>query len=229
MNVCFARTSALESLPEGDVLPPEFFARTSDEVGADMIGKILWRVGVGGGRLTEVEAYLPKGDPACHAARGRTRRNAPMFGPPGSLYVFLSYGVHSLLNIVCDRESVGAAVLIRAFEPLGNAERLRVNRAARGLRATVSAPARVAGGYGGPGLSCGPGRVGEALMIGVELNGLALGKDSGLYMIDDGERCGVGRTTRIGISKGEGLPLRYYMVGSTYVSDARRRIGGSPT
>ena len=64
----------------------------------DLIGKILWSPGLGGGRLTEVEAYLPVEDPASHAARGPTKRNAAMFGPPGTIYVFLSYGVHYLLN-----------------------------------------------------------------------------------------------------------------------------------
>ncbi len=98
----------------------------------DLIGKILWREGVGGGRLTEVEAYLPDDDPACHAACGPTRRNAAMFGPPGTVYVYLSYGVHVLLNLVCDREQVGSAVLIRSFEPLGETRHLRLNRRGTG-------------------------------------------------------------------------------------------------
>jgi DNA-3-methyladenine glycosylase len=107
--------------PTGDVVPEAFFARASDEVAADLIGKILWREGFGGGRLTEVEAYLPVDDPASHSASGRTHRNAAMFGPPGHLYVYLSYGVHSLLNFVCDSEGRGSAVLIRSYDPLGEA------------------------------------------------------------------------------------------------------------
>ena len=80
----------------------DFFARPSDQVGSDLVGKILWMQGVGGGRLTEVEAYLPEDDPACHAFRGLTARNAAMFGPPGTIYVYRSYGIHVLLNLVCD-------------------------------------------------------------------------------------------------------------------------------
>ena len=103
MSVSLARATMHLSLPPGQLLMSEFFSRPSDEVAPDLIGKILWRSGVGGGRLTEVEAYLPQDDPACHAARGRTARNAAMFGPPGCIYVYLSYGIHVLLNLVCDQ------------------------------------------------------------------------------------------------------------------------------
>ena len=102
--------------PPGVALDDSFFARPSDLVAADLVGKILWARGLGGGRLTEVEAYLPHGDPACHAACGLTKRNAAMFGPPGTIYVFLSYGVHYLLNLVCEREGIGSAVLERLGE-----------------------------------------------------------------------------------------------------------------
>ncbi len=197
----------LDWMSQVSVLSPDFFARSSDEVASDLIGKILWRTGVGGGRLTEVEAYLPQADPACHAARGRTPRNSPMFGPPGSIYVYQSYGIHVLLNIVCDRVSVGSAVLIRSFEPKGDSEVLRDNRR-QGIGASRD-------------LSCGPGRVGQALGLHLGLNGLALGESSGLFMFDDGERPEVGRTTRIGISHGVELPLRFYMIGSSYVSGPR--------
>jgi len=182
-------------LPPGHVLAPEFFARASDEVATDLVGKILWRPGLGGGRLTEVEAYLPEGDPASHAARGPSARNAAMFGPPGTLYVFLSYGVHHLLNVVTDREGVGSAVLIRAFEAIG-----------------TRAP--------GDGSRCGPGRVGSALHVSPDLNGLALGAASGVFILDDGSRPSVGMTTRIGISRGAALPLRYHAADSKCVSRA---------
>jgi DNA-3-methyladenine glycosylase len=186
-------------LPPGQVVTPEFFARPSDEVGPDLIGKILWRSGVGGGRLTEVEAYLHRNDPACHAARGRTERNAAMFGPPGCLYVYLSYGVHVLLNLVCDSESLGSAVLIRSFEPLED---------------TFRRP------------SCGPGLVGRALGIHLGLNNLPLGEASATYIIDDGVVPEVARTTRVGISKGGDLPLRFYMTGNACVTRGVRRTGG---
>jgi len=185
-------------------------------VAPDLIGMILWRDGIGGGRLTEVEAYLPEDDPACHAYRGRTERNAAMFGPPGTIYVYLSYGIHVLLNLVCDQESTGSAVLVRSFEPLGDTRVLARNR---GLTSAFRAPA----------LSTGPGRVGQALALELGLNGLPLGAASGLFVIDDGRRSEVGCTTRIGISQGHQLLLRYYMVGSAYVTGPRRHLGGEST
>jgi DNA-3-methyladenine glycosylase len=200
-------------LPAGRVVEAEFFARPSEVVAPELVGKILWVRRVGGGRLTEVEAYLPEGDPACHAARGRTRRNAAMFGPPGSIYVYRSYGIHVLLNLVCERESVASAVLIRSFEPVGDVKYLRRNR----------------GMEDGDGreLSCGPGRVGQALGLHLGLNGLELGEASGVFVIDDGERPEVAATTRVGISQGEGLPLRYYADGSKHVSRVARTIEGT--
>lgn len=206
-----AATDGLLPTPAGCVLTADFFGRPSDEVGPELIGKILWLRGVGGGRLTEVEAYLPENDPACHAFRGLTRRNAAMFGAPGSIYVYRSYGIHILLNLVCDQLSVGSAVLVRSFEPLGDTRMLSGNR---GLPE----------GERGVELSRGPGRVGQALGLHLGMNGLGLGEASGLYIIDDGQSGAVGCTTRIGISVGDGLPLRYYMMGSTYVT-ALGRIG----
>jgi DNA-3-methyladenine glycosylase len=203
MNSPGTDTASCEALAAGTVLSAGFFARASDEVAPDLIGKVLWRRGFGGGRLSEVEAYLPEGDAASHSARGWTRRNSAMFGPPGRIYVFLSYGVHCLLNVVCDRESVGSAVLIRSFEPVEAADGPRLRIGARG-----------------------PGRVGQVLGIGREMSGLALGEESGVFLLDDGERPEVGRTTRIGISRGEQLPLRHYMIGSRYISGPARAIGG---
>jgi DNA-3-methyladenine glycosylase len=189
------------SVPTGERVPAEFFARGSDEVATDLIGKVVWRTGFGGGRLTEVEAYLPVGDAASHAAPGRTRRNAAMFSPPGHLYVFMSYGVHFLLNFVCDAEGVGAAVLVRSFEPL----------AVEGL-ATAGQGAR------------GPGMVGRALGVSLEMSGWALGEESGVFVLDDGLRPASARALRVGISQGQELPLRHYMLGSRYVSGPARLI-----
>jgi len=182
------------------VVSADFFARPSDQVAPELIGKIIWSDGVGGGRVTEVEAYLPEDDPACHAYRGMTRRNAAMFGPPGHIYLFLSYGVHLLLNLVCEREGVGSAVLVRSFEPL----------AAAGEHAGLGAR--------------GPGLVGRALGVRPEMNGAPLGPPSGLYVLDDGCRPDVEATTRVGISQGRHLPLRYYMRGSRFVTRPIRAI-----
>jgi DNA-3-methyladenine glycosylase len=189
--------------PAGAVLSAAFFARPADEVAVDLIGKVLWRCGFGGGRISEVEAYLPSDDPASHAARGQTTRNSPMFGPPGCLYVFLSYGVHCLLNIVCDRVGSGSAVLIRSYQPAGEG--------------------RSAGTGGG---ARGPGVVGRTLGVGLEMSGLPLGEQSGVFVLDDGVRPQVGRTKRVGISHGADLALRHYLVGSGYLSGPVWMIGG---
>lgn len=208
MTSCDDDAATLDALPCGVALEKSFFARPSDLVAADMVGKILWARGSGGGRLTEVEAYLPDGDPACHAACGLTKRNAAMFGPPGTIYVFLSYGVHHLLNVVCEREGIGSAVLIRAYAPLNEPT---AGRTAGAIRCG----------------SCGPGRVGRSLGVHRGLSGFPLGEASGLVMLDDGFKPEVGVTPRIGISRGTELPLRYYMVGSRYVTGWRRGKGGS--
>lgn len=207
-------------------MSPAFFSRPSDEVAPDLIGKILWRSGVGGGRLTEVEAYLPKNDPACHAACGRTRRNAAMFGGPGCLYVYLSYGIHVLLNLVCDRESVGSAVLIRSFEPLGDTARLARNRWSGSRLGGPGAKAPSNCFAGRLPLARGPGRVGQALGLHLGLNGLALGEESGLYMIDDGVVPEVTCSARIGISQGADLPLRFYATDNDQVTRGARAAGG---
>lgn len=113
--------------PSGSPLSASFFDRPADLVAADLVGKVLWRDDVGGGRLVEVEAYLSRNDPGCHAHRGMTPRNRAMFGPPGTVYVYMSYGVHLLLNLVCLAEGVGSAVLVRAFEPMGDPTALLAN------------------------------------------------------------------------------------------------------
>jgi len=183
------------------ILGEEFFDRPSPEVARDLIGKILWRAGVGGGRLSEVEAYLPEGDAASHAARGQTPRNRPMFSGPGHIYVFLNYGVHNLLNIVCDEEGVGSAVLIRSYEPLEYDS----------------------GKHSG---ACGPGRVGRTLGVSKDMSGARLGEDWGFYVLDDGCAPVVDACTRIGLSDGQELPLRYCLAGSTWVTKSPRRNGG---
>ncbi len=185
-------------VPAGELLLQDFFARSSEVVASEMVGKILWRPGVGGGRLVEVEAYLPQNDPACHAYRGRTQRNAVMFGPPGHLYVYLSYGIHRLLNLVCDREGVGSAVLVRSLQPLGDLTCLRRNRG------DLDQHLRLAD------LTSGPGRVGQALGLDLSWNGRPIGPES-LLVIDDGVRPSVERTARIGISGGRDLLLRYIL------------------
>ena len=102
-------------------LPRAFYARPTLAVAPDLLGKVLVHRTAAGrtaGIIVEVEAYIGESDPACHAAAGPTRRNAPLYGPPGHAYVYLNYGVHCLMNVVTEPDASPAAVLIRALEPL---------------------------------------------------------------------------------------------------------------
>src|SRR5438552_11696933 len=134
----------------------DFFARSVHEVAPALIGATLLVDSVGG-RIVEAEAYDHE-DPAAHGYRGRTPRNASMFGPPGHSYVYRSYGIHWCLNFVCEAEGVASAVLIRALEPLAGLETMR---ARRGL-----GPARL--------LCSGPGRLCQALGLTGAHDGMSL-------------------------------------------------------
>ena len=134
-----------------------FYVRPVVEVAADLVGCIL-RHDDAAGRIVETEAYH-ESEPACHAYAGLTARTRVLFGPPGHAYVYRSYGIHALLNAVCEPEGVGAAVLIRALEPV---EGIEAMRARRGLERFED-------------LCSGPGKLAQALGIGIELNGDRLG------------------------------------------------------
>src|SRR5438874_8136458 len=113
-------------------LDRSFYNRPTLDVARDLIGKVLvhHRRGVlTSGIIVEVEAYIGESDPACHAAPGPTRRNAPLYGPPGHAYVYLNYGMHWLVNVVTEAEGSPAAVLIRALEPLDGIPVMRRRRA----------------------------------------------------------------------------------------------------
>jgi DNA-3-methyladenine glycosylase len=115
-------------------LPRAFYDRPTLDVARELIGKVLVhsRRGVRtSGIIVEAEAYIGESDPACHAAPGRTRRNAPLYGPPGHAYVYLNYGIHWLVNVVTEPEGSPAAVLIRALEPLDHLDVMRRRRATR--------------------------------------------------------------------------------------------------
>jgi DNA-3-methyladenine glycosylase len=147
-------------------LPRSFYARDALAVARDLLGKRIKHGGVVL-RITEVEAYRP-GDTASHCRMGRTPRNAPMWGPPGRAYVYLCYGMHQMLNLVTNEEDEGAAVLIRACEPV------------RGL-ATIR---RRRGGKEGPVLLTGPGKVGAALGLDTGFSGHPLYRSGGLEVLD---------------------------------------------
>src|ERR671912_6654 len=122
--------------PRADTLPHSFYARPTLTVAEELLGKVLVHVtrhGLTAGMIVETEAYIGEDDPACHAAPGPTKRNAPLYGPPGLSYVYLNYGIHFLVNAVTEPEGWPAAVLIRALEPL-EGESLMRRRRARGTR-----------------------------------------------------------------------------------------------
>jgi DNA-3-methyladenine glycosylase len=148
-------------------LPQSFFARECLEVALDLLGKLLC-AGEVSLRITEVEAYRHPGDSANHCRFGKTARNAPMWGAPGHAYVYLCYGMHALLNLVTDSEGAGAAVLIRACEPVAGHALIAARRKGQ------VAPASLAG----------PGKVAAALGLSVRDSGRPLTKSAGLYVAD---------------------------------------------
>jgi DNA-3-methyladenine glycosylase len=180
-------------------LAKDFFARSVHEVAPDLVGATLLVDGVGG-RIVEVEAYDHE-DPAAHGYRGRTARNASMFGPPGHAYVYRSYGIHWCLNLVCEEEGTASAVLVRALEPTHG---LEIMRARRGLD-----DERL--------LCAGPGRLCQALDVSREHDGLAL--DEPPFRLE--ERDGgveIASGPRIGITRAADRPWRYAAAGSRYLS-----------
>ena len=179
-------------------------ARSSLAVARDLIGCELLVDGVGG-IVVECEAYAPH-EPASHSYPGLTARNASMFGPAGRAYVYRSYGIHWLLNIVCgEYEGAAEAVLLRALEPTTGLETMRERR---GRESVLD-------------LCRGPGRLGQALAIGPELDGEAIG--AGRIELAIGTASGpVVQTPRIGITRAVDLPWRFLLADSPYVSSSRR-------
>jgi DNA-3-methyladenine glycosylase len=180
----------------------DFFDRSVHEVARDLIGCEL-AVGETAGVIVETEAYDVT-DPACHAYIGRTARNEVLFGPPGHAYVYLSYGIHSLLNFVAESEGSAAAVLIRALEPIRGIELMRQRRGREDIE----------------GLCSGPGKLTEALGVGLDLNGADLAEPPFEISPSSGRGSAVEVITgpRIGITKAAELPWRYSVKGSRFVS-----------
>jgi DNA-3-methyladenine glycosylase len=177
-------------------LGASFFARSVHDVAPDLIGATLLVDGVGG-TIVEVEAYH-RTDPASHAFRGPTARNASMFGPPGHAYVYRSYGIHWCLNLVC--EDAGA-VLLRALEPTRGLDEMRARRALAGTRL----------------LCAGPGRLCQALGVTQEHDGLAL--DAPPFTLQQRvAEVAVVTGPRIGITKAADLPWRCGLAGSRFLS-----------
>ena len=193
------RTATPQDKPALEKLHQPFFARSVHYVAPDLVGATLFFNGVGG-RIVEVEAYHHT-DPAAHSYRGRTERNAVMFGPPGFAYVYRSYGIHWCLNFVCEPEGSASAVLIRAVEPLEGLAKMRRRRGLTDERLLCS----------------GPGRLAEALGVTIAHSGLALDRPPfELYARDKTPAIASG--VRIGITKAAELPWRYGLKGSKFLS-----------
>jgi DNA-3-methyladenine glycosylase len=189
-------------------IPAAFFDRPAESVARDLLGGVLIST-IGGeetvGRIVEAEAYIGPHDPASHAAEriGRTARNASMFGPPGIAYVYRIYGLHWCLNVVTGPEGYPAAVLIRALEPLAGIETMRRRRRLRSDRELTSGPARLA----------------EALGITGALDGHPLQEPPLVLAAGEpvpDEAVAVG--PRIGVTRAQDWPLRFYVRGNPWVS-----------
>jgi DNA-3-methyladenine glycosylase len=188
------------------ILPQTYYSKPTVRVPRALLGQVLVHEapqGIAAGRIVEVEAYLPKNDAGCHASRGRTPRNVPMFGPAGFAYVYFCYGNHYLFNVVTEKEGVPGAVLIRALEPVEGLE-LMVKRRGKFLPDDL-------------GLTNGPGKLVQALGIERAHNQRSLFRKP-LYLRAGERKEKIGVTTRIGLTQGADLPLRFFLEGNAYLS-----------
>ncbi|MFK7894824.1 MAG: DNA-3-methyladenine glycosylase [Myxococcota bacterium] len=207
-------------MPLGKPLPQAFFARDSVIVAQELIGcRFVHRLEDGERlvvRIVEVEAYRGDGsDAASHAHGGETPRNQTMFGPAGRLYVYRSYGIHTCVNVVCATPGYAAAVLLRGAEPLEGQGRMR---ALRGLAADAKEPA----------LTRGPGRLGQAMGLRLDQDGVSLLRPPlTLHAPPSGEPAArVESGPRVGITKAAALPYRFFEADSPFVSPFRAGKSG---
>jgi DNA-3-methyladenine glycosylase len=191
-----------------------FLARPSTQVAPDLLGRILVRVLPSGerlaARLVEVEAY-EQGDPASHSFKGHpTPRTEVMFGPPGRLYVYFTYGQHFCSNVVTGEDGVGSAVLLRAAEPLEGLDRMAATRGTDAVRLLCSGPARLTQAFG----------------IGQRENGVDLVRDPSLFLLtgESVARGAISRSTRVGVNVGIERRWRFFERGSPYLSPGRPSV-----
>jgi DNA-3-methyladenine glycosylase len=190
------------------LLPTGFFDRSVHDVARDLVGCTVAH-GEAAGVIVETESYHAD-DAACHAFVGLTARNSVLFGPPAHAYVYLSYGIHSLLNFVAEPDGEAAAVLIRALEPTEGVELMRERRGIERLEELCS----------------GPGKLTQALGVGRELNGVSL-ENGPLRVFGRSEgwrQPAIVTDRRVGITKATELPWRFCAAGSRFVSRPRPKV-----
>ncbi|MFL5403946.1 MAG: DNA-3-methyladenine glycosylase [Gemmatimonadales bacterium] len=201
----------MNGIKRAATLPVSFFRRPAATVAADLLGAVVVS-SIGGeltaGRIVETEAYLGYDDPASHGyLHRRNSRNEALFGPPGSWYVYLSYGMHWCANLVCQKQGLASAVLLRALEPLEGWEVMRQRRGPVSDRQLCS----------------GPGKLCQALGISREVDGQRMAESPALVhrtrRYDGGQLVA---TPRIGITKAADWPLRFIVAGSPWLSRAYR-------
>ncbi|HET9076292.1 MAG TPA: DNA-3-methyladenine glycosylase [Acidimicrobiales bacterium] len=198
------------------VLSRDFYARPSLQVAPDLLNKLVVRPDGRAGRIIEVEAYAGAADPASHAYRGRTARNATMFGRPGHLYVYFSYGVHWCANVVTGVEGEASAVLLRALDPVGGLALMRAARWTTQKRQVDRDLCR------------GPGRLCQALGIDRGFDGTDLtGAGGTLWLADDGVAppAAPHRSARVGISAARDRLWRFSVADHRGVSAAPGQPG----
>jgi DNA-3-methyladenine glycosylase len=193
-----------------DELPASFFARSPEQVARELLGCLIATNAEGeiaAGRIVETEAYLGTDDPGSHAAtKGITPRNAVMYGPPGTAYVYFTYGNHFMLNIVCEPPGTAGAVLIRALKPVLGIALMTRRRGGREVRDLCN----------------GPGKLCQALGVDSSDNGVAFGQRRlSVYRGGLGAEERAATSGRVGLTRGHEMPLRYYLEGDPYVSRGR--------
>ena len=207
------RVQKVQGVQKGRVLSREFYERPTLTVAKELLGKVLVHrtpAGNAAGMIVETEAYIGEDDPACHAAPGPTRRNAPLYGPPGFAYVYLNYGIHYLVNAVTEAEGHPAAVLIRALVPLDGIPLMEERRAPNGRRIDANDLCR------------GPGNLTRALGISLADNLIDL-VSSRLVIEDRGHApANVSWGRRVGITVGVEKPWRCWVTGHPAVSRSDR-------
>lgn len=186
-----------------------FFKKPTVDLAKALLGKILV-FGDLRGIIVETEAYLYKDDPGCHASRGQTSRNAPMFGPAGHAYVYLIYGMYHCLNIVSGKKGEGEAVLIRAIEPVQGISLMQKRRKTKKIE----------------NLCNGPGKLTQAFGITRKHNNLSL-FEGDLRIYNSRNKPLICTSRRIGLSAGKELELRFYIEGNRFVSGFNKNLNNA--